>query len=287
MEVIVAQTYGFCFGVKRAVQLAKGLRIQYDAVYVDGELIHNEQVLGQLKENNIHTCNDEDLLKAAERCKNGENGCLLIRAHGISLKRRTYLQNLGLPLKDATCPDVGCIAGKIKIYDRKGYTIVIYGKKDHPEARGLLGHAACGEVIESVEDVAHLPFPSHEWICLLSQSTMWTDAFEGVCRAMKAKYPQVVVLNTICKSTLDRQSAVKKLADCRVDGIVVVGDQQSSNARQLASLGATLCPTILVENVKALETNWECKKWRKAGLTAGTSTPQFVIDPVHEYLRSL
>ena len=154
---------------------------------------------------------------------------LVVRAHGVSPERREYLKNLGLIFKDATCPDVGRIAGAIKIHAKKGYTIIIMGDPKHPEVIGLLGYAeGKGYVVKNNEDIDALPNIEGK-ICLVSQSTMFPDDYQAIAEYLKKKFQNLEVIDTICGATKERQKDVTVLAKQGAQAIIVIGGKHSAN----------------------------------------------------------
>ena len=160
MKVIRAKSAGFCWGVERAIQVAREEAQGGDrTVYTDGPLIHNSQMMDELGKEDIREVGDyQSDSKLDLPAKSEKESVVVVRAHGISPERRKYLQNLGLPFRDGTCPDVGIIAGKIKAHAERGYEVVIFGDPNHPEVAGLLGYAkGHGHVITNEEDLHNLP----------------------------------------------------------------------------------------------------------------------------------
>src|SRR6056300_236296 len=180
MKVIRAKSAGFCWGVERAIQIAReeaqgGER----RVYTDGPLIHNKQMMDALGKEDVQevgdyqSSQDLDLEQSAEK-----ESVVVVRAHGISPQRRKYLKGLGLPFRDGTCPDVGIIAGKVKLHAEKGFSIVIFGDPEHPEVIGLMGYAKeKSYVVTNENDITNLP-DLGEKVAMVSQSTMFTHEFK-------------------------------------------------------------------------------------------------------------
>ncbi len=291
MKVIRAKSAGFCFGVERAIDIA--MKCTEDGtrkVYTDGPLIHNRQMMERLQNSGILEIGDyksemgigEDLrIKGASK-----DDVLVFRAHGVSPKRRDYLKSLGLKCKDATCRDVGKIAGVIKLHANKGYTTVIVGDPNHPEVIGLLGYAdGRGYVVKSKEDIDKLP-PLSGDICMVSQSTMFTDDFNEMAEYFKSKYPNTDVIDTICGATKERQKDVRVLAEKGAEAIVVIGGKHSANTVKLAIMARrTGLPCYHIETAAELDLQ-ELKKFETIGVTAGASTPNFLIDEVCKALEN-
>ncbi|MBT3294426.1 MAG: 4-hydroxy-3-methylbut-2-enyl diphosphate reductase [Verrucomicrobia bacterium] len=275
MEVIVARSAGFCMGVQRAVEKARRLASgQEGPVYTDGALIHNQQMMAQLDSENIRPCPDLAALR---------DDTLLIRAHGIPPARRKRLQALPCRLRDATCPDVARIQGLIRKHARQGYQVVILGDSGHAEVVGLLGFAeGRGHVIAGPEDVARLP--EMEKVCLVSQSTQFPSRFEATAHTMRARYPALIAIDTICDATRHRQGDIVEMAD-QVDAFVVVGGSHSANTLRLVELARGLKPTVHIQTAGDLQPG-EFEDVRIVGLTAGASTPSFIIAEVRAQLEA-
>jgi len=218
---------------------------------------------------------------------NEKESVVVVRAHGISPQRREYLKGLGLPFRDGTCPDVGIIAGKVKSHAERGYDVVIFGDPNHPEVIGLLGYAnGRGHVVQNLEDIEKLPRFKGS-VAMVSQSTMFTHEFKNLTSKMSKTYPELVVFDTICGATKERQSDLVELVKEGAEAIVVIGGKHSANTRKLAKLAASHeRPTFHVETAQDLEPD-KLKTFSVVGVTAGASTPEFIIRSVCEHLESL
>jgi len=289
MKVIRAKSAGFCWGVERAIQIAReeaqgGQR----RVYTDGPLIHNKQMMDALGKEDVQevgdyqSSQDLDLEQSAEK-----ESVVVVRAHGISPQRRKYLKGLGLPFRDGTCPDVGIIAGKVKSHAERGYDVVIFGDPKHPEVIGLLGYAqGRGHVVQNLEDLENLPSFTGS-VAMVSQSTMFTHEFKKLTAQLSQTYPGLLVFDTICGATKERQSDLVELVNEAAEAIVVIGGKHSANTRKLAKLAASHNrPTFHVGTIQDLEPS-KLKPFATVGVTAGASTPEFIIRSVCEHLESL
>jgi len=289
MKVIRSTSAGFCWGVDRAINIARDYANKgKSVVYTDGPLIHNQQMMSMLEKEGIHEIGDyqsQSDLQISESDK--EDSVMVVRAHGISPERRKYLKSLGMEFRDATCPDVGIIAGKIKQHARKGFATVIFGDPKHPEVIGLLGYAnGRGHAIQSREDIDQLP-PLGEQVCMVSQSTMFMNEFEELSEYLRQTYPELKIFNTICGATRDRQGDLVKMVKDGAEAIVVIGGHHSANTRKLAKLAKLQGkPTFHIETVKDLDVS-ELKDFNAVGVTAGASTPDFIIDQVCKELEAL
>lgn len=289
MKVIRAKSAGFCWGVERAVQVAReeaqgGER----TVFTDGPLIHNRQMMDALAKDNIKEVGDyqsKDELDLNGQQENGES-VVVVRAHGISPQRRQYLKSLGLPFRDGTCPDVGIIAGKVKLHAEKGYQVIIFGDPAHPEVIGLVGYAnGRAHVVSSETDLDELP-ELGEKVAMVSQSTMFTHEFRNLSGRLAKKYPNLLVFDTICGATKERQSDLVQLVEEGAQAIVVIGGKHSANTRKLAKLASSHNrPTFHVETAEDLIPE-AFREFDTVGVTAGASTPEFIIRSVCEKLET-
>lgn len=289
MKVIRSKSAGFCWGVDRAINIARDFAKQKESVvYTDGPLIHNQQMMSVLKDEGIKEIGDyQSQSELTLSDKEKDNSVMVVRAHGISPDRRKYLKSLGMKFRDATCPDVGIIAGKIKQHSRKGYATVIFGDPKHPEVIGLIGYAnENGHVIESREDIDSLP-PLGDQVCMVSQSTMFIHEFEELSGYLGKTYPALKVFNTICGATRERQTDLIKMVDEGAEAIIVIGGHHSANTRKLAKLAKLQNkPTFHLETAKDLDIE-SLKKYQIVGVTAGASTPDFIIDEICDALKDL
>jgi 4-hydroxy-3-methylbut-2-enyl diphosphate reductase len=289
MKVIRAKSAGFCWGVERAIDIAREFAVNAQRpVYTDGPLIHNRQMMEKLLAEGINEVGDyQSKSNIALEDEKKQNAVMVVRAHGISPERRAYLKDLGLEFKDATCPDVGIIAGKIRIHAKKGYNTVIFGDPKHPEVIGLMGYTeGKGHVIKTKADIDALPALGDK-VCMVSQSTMFTDEFERLSEYLKSKYVGALVFDTICGATKERQSDVLVLAQEGAQAIVVIGGRHSANTVKLAALVEKQgLPCFHVETAAELDLE-QLRKYSVVGVTAGASTPGFLIDEVCQKLEEL
>ena len=289
MKVIRAKSAGFCWGVERAIQVAReesqgGER----RVYTDGPLIHNRQMMDALGKDDIQEVGDYQSKNEINVQGNDEKeSVVVVRAHGISPQRRRYLKSLGLPFRDGTCPDVGIIAGKVKSHSEKGYQIVIFGDPEHPEVIGLVGYAnGNAHVINKEPDISNLPDLGDK-VAMVSQSTMFTHEFKYLSDLLSVKYPGMVIFDTICGATKERQSDLVDLVEQGADAIVVIGGKHSANTRKLAKLASSHDrPTFHIETADDLLPS-DFETFSVVGVTAGASTPEFIIRKVCERLEEL
>ena len=289
MKVIRAQSAGFCWGVERAIDIARDFASKgRHPVYTDGPLIHNSQMMEKLQNDGIREVGDyQSASQLSIEPEDDKNAVLVVRAHGISPERRAYLKSIGIEFKDATCPDVGIVAGKIRLHAKKGYATVIFGDKKHPEVIGLMGYTeGQGYPVQSIEDIDALP-PLGDKVVMVSQTTMFTDEFETLSSYLKSKYPNLLIFDTICGATKDRQGDIAVLYEEGVEAFVVIGGHHSANTCKLAMLAKkTALPTYHIETAKEID-EAEMSQYEKVGVTAGASTPEFLIKDVCDQLAAI
>jgi (E)-4-hydroxy-3-methyl-but-2-enyl pyrophosphate reductase len=283
MSVILAETAGFCMGVKRAVDLVLDLaqrkgKVEVE-IYTYGPLIHNPQTVELLRNRGIIPIGHLDEIPASAK-----DATLVIRAHGISPEERKRIKEKGVRIIDATCPKVAHVQGIIKKHARQDDTILIIGDEKHPEVMGLLGYAyGRGIILSSLDDVARLPDLTR--VCVVAQTTQNIDKFNEIVAALRERFAEIVVFETICDSTDKRQSEVKKMA-AETDAIVVVGGRNSANTMQLAWLSELAgTPTFHIETADDLKQT-PIDRYRRVGVSAGASTPNWIIDRVVDNLAA-
>ena len=277
MKVRLAKTAGFCMGVRRAMEITLSEANKGDGkLFTYGPLIHNQQVLDLLRSKGVDVKEDID---------EHDRGRITIRAHGITPTEREMIRSTNLKIIDATCPRVAKVQGIIKRYNKKGYTPVIFGDSRHPEVIGLMGYCrGHGIVIGSVEDVKKLPETKR--LIVVSQTTQDVDAYRKITEAIKGRYSEAIVFDTICDETYKRQREVRALAH-EVDSMVIVGGYNSGNTRRLYQISrSTGKPTFHVETEKELKDLW-FSSTQTVGVTAGASTPNWMIKNVTETLKTM
>jgi (E)-4-hydroxy-3-methyl-but-2-enyl pyrophosphate reductase len=277
MKIEIAKTAGFCMGVRRAVELALDAPGNHDEpIYTYGPLIHNPQVLALFAEKGIL------VLKAIP--PHG-NGTVLVRAHGVPPTDKQRLLDTGFKVVDATCPRVIRVQTIIRVHARKGFATIIVGDRDHPEVVGLVGYAGpSAHVVSTMAELEALQaFPQ---AIIVAQTTQNLQFYEQVKVWAAEKFPHYKTFDTICDSTEKRQAEVKQLAD-RVDAVVVVGGKESGNTRRLAEIAAeTGKPTCHVETEADLDA-CDLDGVDQVGITAGASTPNWIIKRVYRTLELL
>lgn len=275
MEIIVAQHAGFCFGVDKAVKTA--FNVQWDGrVFTLGELIHNAQVIEALKKKGIRPIDDIDELR--------ENDCVIIRAHGIGKHVYEQLNARRVHILDATCPNVRRIHEIVREKYDEGYQIVIVGDPQHPEVIGINGWCDGKALIVSNEKEAEALDFSDARMCVVAQTTFRRSKYDAIFETLKKKFAFALKFDTICNATVQRQSEAEKLSKV-ADAMVVIGGRNSSNTQKLYEICRQNCPqTYLIENASELPS---LKNIKTVGITAGASTPDWVIKEVIFHMEDM
>ncbi|PAF54179.1 4-hydroxy-3-methylbut-2-enyl diphosphate reductase [Helicobacter sp. 13S00482-2] len=274
MEIKLAKKYGFCFGVKRAIQIAEKTKNSITL----GPLIHNPKEISRLQmkfgvkvEENTQTI------------KNGQN--VIIRTHGIPKDDLKYLKTKDVQITDATCPYVTKPQEIVESMSEEGYQIIIFGDKTHPEVKGVMSYSITDPiVVSSLEELKEAKIKKK--IALVSQTTKQAENLLKIASYLITHCYEARIFNTICNATSDNQESARELSK-EVDVMIVVGGKTSSNTKQLLNIALQNCPdSYLVEDENDL-----CKEWFKdknvCGITAGASTPDWIIDKVKEKIQSL
>ena len=275
LEIITADEAGFCFGVKRAIDIVKDAVANTDKkVYTLGPLIHNPQVVEELSKKGVNLAESIDDID--------DDGILIIRTHGVEPKVLRKAQEKGLDIIDATCPFVKNAHKYAKELVETDYQTFIFGDKNHPEVLGIYGYTNDkGLIIENIEDLKDVSFKDK--VGIVAQTTQSYEEYFEVTNYILPKVKELKIFNTICNTTGNRQEAAKKLAK-EVDVMFVIGGHNSANTKRLAEISAnTNTPTFHIETVD--EINWDkIKNTNKIGITAGASTPDWIIKEVLEIM---
>lgn len=275
MEITVAKSAGFCFGVQRAVDsVYKELEENSEKIYTFGPIIHNEQVVEDLNKKGI------EVIDTVEQLKEIKEGTVVIRSHGVAKEIYDILEQQKLKMVDATCPFVKKIHNIVLDESNNGKTIIIIGNDNHPEVEGIKGWVN-GEVIviNKEEQIEKLSLPEQTKACIVSQTTFNHNKFKYLVEIIRKKGYDITVVNTICNATHVRQVEAQKISS-KVDGMIVVGGKNSSNTQKLYDICRNECEnTFYVQTVKDLNLH-ELKSLKSIGITAGASTPKNIIEEV-------
>ncbi|MDC1122043.1 4-hydroxy-3-methylbut-2-enyl diphosphate reductase [Nitrospinaceae bacterium] len=275
MKVSLASAMGTCFGVQDAINLAMSPEFNNELTIV-GQLVHNPQVSDSLKKNGV------SLVPGIEDIDKIKTKKVMITAHGAAEKTKQQLHDAGFIVYDASCPLVMRVHQTIKSLVTKGYFPVVIGQKDHVEVKGIVGDLDDYLVINSEEDLPKIENSGNRKLGIVTQTTQQRDKVEVLVEKIRALdyVDEVSFVNTICQPTHDRQVAVHELAD-QVDLMIVIGGYNSSNTKKLVHVcGEKGIEAHHIESFDQLDKNWFVNK-QHVGITAGTSTPENVINEVH------
>ena len=270
MEVLLAEFLGFCYGVKRAIKIAReNASTENNPSATLGPIIHNPQMVARLKDDGVGTINSLEEM---------ESGTVIIRSHGVGPGIYEAAKAKNLKLVDATCPHVRRAQLAAKALVDEGYSVVIAGEKNHPEVKSIFewtnGKATIVETVGEAEAVT--PSPK---LGIVSQTTFSGENFKKIVLALIDKSQEVKIERTICNATSERQKAAAELAE-KVDLMLVIGGKNSANTTRLYQLCKEKCKTYHIETAEELQDQW-FDKIKKIGITAGASTPDWIIKEVY------
>ena len=281
MNVILAKTAGFCFGVDKAVNTVyEEIKNNDGTVYTYGPIIHNEIVVSELTRLGVRVINSK------EELDNIKTGTVIIRSHGVSRDVRKSLDREGIKVVDATCPFVAKIHRIVEKYSSEGYKVIIAGNREHPEVTGIKGWVN-GEcfIIDSAEELKSIVLEEGERAVLVAQTTYNYQKFKEFVEILRKMNYSIEVCNTVCSATEERQSEALSIAQ-KVDAMIVIGDKHSSNSRKLYDICRSECKrTYFIETIVDLEPQ-PFQLFSDVGITAGASTPKKLIEEVQNYVRS-
>ena len=279
MEVLLAKSAGFCFGVKRAVEKVYEQIQKEQKIYTYGPIIHNEEVVKDLEKHGVQVIEGEDALKELKE------GAVVIRSHGVPKRIYELIEKNGLDCIDATCPFVKRIHNIVEKESSEGKKIVIIGNPGHPEVEGIMGWSQTpAEVIESRQEAESLVVDEQAPLCVVSQTTFNYNKFLELVEIFQKRGYNVNVVNTICNATEERQKEAGEIA-AKVDAMIVIGGKHSSNTQKLYEICREKCAaTFSIQTLEDLHLELP-KSAALVGITAGASTPNNIIEEVQNYVR--
>ncbi|MEO6589132.1 MAG: 4-hydroxy-3-methylbut-2-enyl diphosphate reductase [Pyrinomonadaceae bacterium] len=278
MQVLLADEYGFCFGVERAVEMVEESLADGDTVRTLGPLIHNEQEMQRLGQHGVTTISEPVQIKRGETA--------VIRAHGVTPQVQKELKEKATKVVDATCPFVTRVQKLASRAARENRHVIVVGNPDHPEMIGVKGYAPeHAFIVKDAEEISHLPKLNRPLV--VSQTTIKAQTFFEAAEAVRLKTDdEVQIINTICSATRDRQDAARALAG-EVDAFYVIGGNHSSNSRKLLTVCKEQCEkSFLIETEDEINAQ-DLKNVERVGVTAGASTPNWLIEKVVKRLKEL
>ena len=278
-RLIVAKSAGFCFGVKRAVDTVYEQTGKKN-VYTFGPIIHNEEVVKDLEKKGVFVIN------TMEELDDITEGTVIIRSHGVSSAVYEALRKKGVEIVDATCPFVLKIHNIVKQESANGKQIVIIGNEKHPEVEGIMGWSKTQvHVVDTVEKAQNLQLDPQREVCIVSQTTFNYNKFKELVEIISEKGYNIIIRNTICNATEERQTEAREIAK-RVDAMIVVGGSSSSNTRKLYEICKNECKdTYYIQTLNDLDMT-SLGKADCIGITAGASTPNNIIQEVYTNVRT-
>ena len=272
MKIELAENYGFCFGVKRAIKIAE----ENKNASTYGPLIHNSKEIARLdKDFKVGLVDDFKTFQPGEKA--------IVRTHGIVKSELASLKAKGVDVVDATCPYVTKPQEIAQEMSEAGYDVLIFGDESHPEIKGVKSYAThSAKVVSSVFDLVDLKL--HEKIALIAQTTRKVEDYMKIANYLIPRHKEVRVFNTICNATFENQDAIKKLAK-KADIMIIIGGKNSSNTKQLSSIAHDYCTdSHHIEDENDLEASW-FKNKEFCGISAGASTPDWIIQNVINYIQ--
>lgn len=281
MEVKLAKSAGFCFGVKKAMEKVYEQieHAQGKKIYTYGPIIHNEEVVKELAAKGV------EVISSLEELDTKEKGILIIRSHGVAKEVQEKMTAAGFIVIDATCPFVKRIHKIVEKESALGHKIVIIGNPVHPEVEGIKGW--CKEdvsIIETMDEAKAFVAGKEKKICIVSQTTFNYNKFKDIVEIFKKRGYDINVVNTICNATQERQTEAREIA-AQADAMVVIGGTHSSNSKKLYEICKGECEnTHFIQTLDDLYLELP-KSVRLVGITAGASTPNNIIEEVQNYVR--
>ncbi len=281
MEVRLAKSAGFCFGVKKAMEKVyeqienpKGKKI-----YTYGPIIHNEEVVKELAAKGV------EVIDSLEELEKKEKGILIIRSHGVAREVQDKMTAAGFTVVDATCPFVKRIHRIVEKETAMGHRVVIVGNPVHPEVEGIKGWCKDNvNIVENVQEAELLEIGEDTEICIVSQTTFNYNKFKDIVEIFEKKGYDINVVNTICNATQERQTEAGEIAS-QADAMIVIGGTHSSNSKKLYEICKGECEnTHFIQTLDDLHLELP-KSVRLVGITAGASTPNYIIEEVQNYVR--
>jgi len=278
LEILIAKSAGFCFGVKRAINIAKksadDVRGEISTL---GPIIHNPQVVKKLE--------DSANIRPRKTLEEIQGGTIIIRSHGVKLKEFAAAKEKGLNIVDATCPFVKKTQELVSDLTKEGYTVIVVGDREHPEVQGIISYGNPDIIVAaSVDEIKDLP--KREKIGIVAQTTQSQERLQKIADFCLTRASEVKVCNTICSATSVRQEESVEISK-EVECMIVIGGKNSGNTRRLFEVCRSIQPkTYHIEEAREIDPAW-FKGIERLGVTAGASTPKWIIEEVISRLEEL
>lgn len=293
-NILIADNAGFCFGVKRAMNMAWNELDKSDkvAIYALGPLIHNKQAVAKYEERGMLTVDTiEEIEKIeSEKVRRGINASkdreMIIRSHGVSKSIYDEAKLKNIPIIDTTCPFVRKIHYLANKCFEDGKQLIVIGDRNHPEIIGINGWSSHSAIIaKNLEEISNISFETNKDYFIVAQTTMNEKEFDAIINYIRSLDIKFEVENTICSATRVRQESARELAQ-KVDLMIVIGGKHSSNTQKLVKICQYIVDTFSIETKEDLDRNL-LEKYHTIGITAGASTPDWIIEEVINFLREL
>lgn len=293
-NILIADNAGFCFGVKRAMNMAWNELDKSDkvAIYALGPLIHNKQAVAKYEERGMLTVDTiEEIEKIeSEKVRRGINASkdreMIIRSHGVSKSIYDEAKLKNIPIIDTTCPFVRKIHYLANKCFEDGKQLIVIGDRNHPEIIGINGWSNHSAIIaKNLEEISNISFETNKDYFIVAQTTMNEKEFDAIINYIRSLDIKFEVENTICSATRVRQESARELAQ-KVDLMIVIGGKHSSNTQKLVKICQDIVDTFSIETKEDLDRNL-LEKYHTIGITAGASTPDWIIEEVINFLREL
>lgn len=285
MKIHLSQFAGFCDGVRRAYEMINTLDISKakKPIFILGSLAHNADVVREIHKKGIFKIDLEYFLQS----KKGEIGTIIVTAHGVGPEIFALAKEKEIEIIDTTCPKVIKVQRLAKVFSARDHSIILIGDKGHKEVEGINSWGkGKSRIISTQEDLENLDFSNDKKIIVLSQTTQSEEFFKKAGKFIKNKFPDTQIISTICYTTHDRQGEISKLAE-KNDVVIVIGSKESANSSRLFEIAKEKNPqTYFIENAIQLKKRWFFEM-EKVLVTAGASTPSWVIEEVVEKLEEL
>jgi 4-hydroxy-3-methylbut-2-en-1-yl diphosphate reductase len=288
MEIILSEVYGFCAGVRRAVDTLAIIVEKYRSkrkIYILHEIVHNKYIVENFKKQGVVFIDNVEEIQDHD----DEQGILILSAHGVSRKVEEDAKKKNVYIIDVTCPLVSKVHREAKKYEDSGKAVILIGHENHPEVEGTKGRVDNSIIlVQTVEDAATLEVKDPDNLSYVTQTTLSIDDTQDIITTLKSRFPNITGpdLKDICYATQNRQNAARKLTQV-ADMILVVGSKNSSNSNRLLDLClAQGKPAYLIDNYTCVNTS-QFKDIKRLGITAGASAPDILIEELIDYLKSV
>jgi 4-hydroxy-3-methylbut-2-enyl diphosphate reductase len=283
MKIVRADEMGFCYGVARAADMVEELIEDNKKIYILGMLIHNPTYLEKIHKEGVVTVEEEDFLSGKVEIPEGST--VVLRAHGARKELVDKLQNMKVETIDTTCPYV-TKSIVVKLREEEKREVIYIGDKNHPEVKAVLSYGKKIPVIETLEELERANFDKEKEYSFVVQKTYDNSKFDKIKQFAKANFREAIFKDDLCGATYERQEAIGRLAK-EVDMLIVIGGKMSSNTQKLYKIGKDLNEkTYLIEEKNEINKEW-FQGIKSIGLSAGASTPDYLIDEVEEYLKKI